>query len=358
MKNKIRQAKEIFLNDSNCAQSVLTVLGSDYGINQDIAYKLSSGIGAGMGYQGKTCGAVLGAYMILGLEFGNLIPEDAESKQLIRQTIDLFNKKFIKLYANLDCSELLNYDISKADEHKKATDQNLFNTLCPQFVQSSIEIIEEVKSEIKEAGSLDYFEDISDDWDTMRTEFFSDNIRVKAFAKAELNDGCTVADIGAGSGFITEGLLNKNVKIKAIDQSPAMIEVMKKKFIDHTNIEYLIGDAENLPLEANSIEYAFCNMYLHHVSAPAKAIKEIYDKLKLGGKLVITDLDKHEDRFLILEQYDKWLGFDRNDIKKWFEEAGFKDVEIDCLDEDCCTTSNGECTEEAQISIFIASGEK
>ncbi len=358
MINKIKKTKNIFLNDSNCTQSVLTVLGTDYGINNDIAYKLSSGLGAGLGYQGKTCGAVLSAYMILGLEFGNLIPEDTKSKQIIRKATELFNEKFIKRHGSNDCSTLLKYDIGKADEHQKAKEKNLFDELCPQFVQSSIEIVKEVKKEIKDTGSLWYFDEVSDDWDSMRQGFFSENIRTKAFAKAGLKSGSVVADIGAGTGFITEGLLDKNVEIKTIDQSQAMIDVMKKKFKDSDNIEYFVGDSDHLPLKENSVDFAFCNMYLHHVNAPQKAINEIYRILKPGGKLIITDIDKHDDKFLILEQYDRWLGFDRNDIKKHFEQAGFKNTEVDCLDEDCCTSSKCDCSDEAQIDIFIACGIK
>ncbi len=358
MKNNIDKAKNTFLSDNNCAQSILAILGPDYGLNEDMAFKLTSGMGGGLGLQGKTCGAVIGSYMILGLEFGNQIPDDYESKQIVRKATDLFVEKFKKRHGDIDCPLLLKKDFRIAEEKEEMQQTGLTDKLCPEFIQSSIEIIEEIKSELKEAGSLDYFEDISDDWDSMRKEFFSDNLRIKAFAKADFKTGKTVADIGAGSGFITEGLLNKNIHIKVVDQSAAMIEVMKKKFKDYKNIEYLLGDAENLGLDPNSLDYAFCNMYLHHVSAPAKAIKEIYSKLNHGGKLIITDLDKHNDQFLILEQYDKWLGFNRNDIKKWFEEAGFKKVVIESLEEDCCTTSACKCSEEAKISIFKASGIK
>jgi hypothetical protein len=46
------------------------------------------------------------------------------------------------------------------------------------------------------------------------------------------------------------------------------------------------------------------------------------------------------------------MGFKRDDIRKWFEEAGLKDVNLDCVGENCCTTSS--CGKEmAQISIFI-----
>jgi C_GCAxxG_C_C family probable redox protein len=358
MNKNIERAKEMFLNNSNCAQSVIAILGPDYGLDHEIAYKLSSAFGGGLNHQGKTCGAVLGAFMVLGLKYGNQIPEDSNSKQILCKATDLFVEKFTCLYGSIDCPGLLKYDIRIEEEQQIAKEKKLFNELCPLFVQSSIEIIQEIKNEMKEAGSRDYFEEISEDWDTMRKSFFSENIRLKIFEKAGLKTGSVVADIGAGSGFITEGLLDKDVIIKAIDQSPAMIEVMKKKFKNQKNIEYFVGNSDHLPLESNSVDFAFCNMYLHHVNAPQKAINEIYRILKPGGTLISTDADKHDHRFLVLEQYDRWLGFDRNDIKKWFEKAGFKKSEVDCLDEDCCPTSKRDCNVEAQISIFIASGIK
>jgi hypothetical protein len=57
------------------------------------------------------------------------------------------------------------------------------------------------------------------------------------------------------------------------------------------------------------------------------------------------------------EQYDRWLGFEREDIQQWFLEAGLKDVVVGCVGEDCCAQS--DCgTDYASISIFVASGEK
>ena len=70
-------------------------------------------------------------------------------------------------------------------------------------------------------------------------------------------------------------------------------------------------------------------MYLHHVERPAVAIAELYRTLKDGGKLIITDLDKHNFDFLVTEQNDRWMGFERPDIVQWFEAAGFKEVTVD-----------------------------
>lgn len=98
-------------------------------------------------------------------------------------------------------------------------------------------------------------------------------------------------------------------------------------------------------------------MYLHHVVEPSIAIKELYRILKPGGKLVTTDLDEHNFSFLITEQHDVWMGFDRNEVEKWFLQAGFEDVTVSCVGCNCCADST-ENDQKASISIFAAYGVK
>lgn len=204
--------------------------------------------------------------------------------------------------------------------------------------------------------SKQYFDEVAHQWETMRKTFFSDNVREKAFAAAGVSPGKAAADIGAGTGFITEGLINKGLKVIAVDQSEAMLTEMKKKFT-HPDIEYRVGTAENLPIADNAVDYCFANMYLHHVESPLTAIKEMARILKPGGILVITDLDEHAFEFLRTEQHDVWMGFKREDINQWFHDAGLTNVIVDCADESCCAQS-GDGREYASISIFVASGVK
>jgi len=74
-------------------------------------------------------------------------------------------------------------------------------------------------------------------------------------------------------------------------------------------------------------------MCLHHVENPLAAIKEMRRILKRGGKLVITDMDEHQFEFLRAEQHDRWLGFKREDVKRWFLEAGLKNVTVNAAGE-------------------------
>jgi ubiquinone/menaquinone biosynthesis C-methylase UbiE len=206
-------------------------------------------------------------------------------------------------------------------------------------------------------NSKKYFDKVASQWEGMRKSFFSEAVREKAFSVAGVKAGKIAADIGAGTGFITEGLIQKGLRVIAMDQSEAMLEEMKKRFSGVEGIEYLPGESEKLPIPDESVDYAFANMYLHHVESPLKSIEEMLRILRPGGKLVITDMDKHTFEFLKKEHHDRWMGFDREDVEQWFEEAGARNVAVDCAEETCCAQSNGG-NEEARVSVFVASGEK
>jgi ubiquinone/menaquinone biosynthesis C-methylase UbiE len=206
-------------------------------------------------------------------------------------------------------------------------------------------------------NSKTYFDQIAPQWDQMQHSFFSNTVRDKALATAGVQAGQLAADVGAGSGFITTGLLRQGLKVIAVDQSEAMLAEMGKKFGEAAEVDYRRGEAEALPIADAEVDYTFANMYLHHVESPGEAIKDMVRTLRPGGKLVITDLDEHAHEFLRQEQHDRWLGFKREDIKQWFSAAGLKNVAVVDSEEKCCGTS---CCggEKATISIFVASGEK
>ena len=206
-------------------------------------------------------------------------------------------------------------------------------------------------------SSKQFFDEVAGDWDEMRESFFSERVREKAFAVACVQPGRTAADVGAGTGFITEGLARRGLRVIAVDQSEEMLATMQKKFAPFEGIEYRKGEAENLPVETSAVDYVFANMYLHHVESPPEAIREMARILKPQGRLTITDADEHNFEFLREEHHDRWLGFKREDIRKWFEQAGLRNVSVGDINE-LCTVDSTCGTEKASINIFVASGEK
>ena len=201
-----------------------------------------------------------------------------------------------------------------------------------------------------------YFESIGADWTRLRRDFFPDDVRERALQAAGVEAGQRAADLGAGTGFVTEGLLECGLRVVAVDQSPAMLEALRRRLPRPERVDCRVGHAEALPIEDGALDHCFANMYLHHVPAPAAAIAEMARILRPGGRAVITDLDAHDFTFLREEHCDLWMGFRREDVREWFRAAGFMDVRVEGLGNDCCTTA--ESGENATIGIFLASGTK
>jgi ubiquinone/menaquinone biosynthesis C-methylase UbiE len=205
-------------------------------------------------------------------------------------------------------------------------------------------------------SSKQYFEEIGAEWDQLRSGFFSNEVRERAIAVTKVGEQSVAADLGAGTGFITEALLDRGARVIAVDQSPAMLDALRAKFPLSERVETRVGTAEALPLDTASVDYVFANMYLHHVDHPPTAIAEMTRILRPGGRVVVTDLDTHDFEFLRTEQHDRWLGFERSDIERWFREAGLHGVSVDCVGENCCSESPDGTA--ASISIFLAAGTK
>lgn len=201
-----------------------------------------------------------------------------------------------------------------------------------------------------------YFNQVAQRWEDMRSAFFPAEVRDVALKTAAVRAGQVALDVGAGSGFITGALVDAGLSVIAVDRSTEMLEVMRKRFLDRP-VDLRRGDAEALPVDTASVDLVFANMCLHHVDHPGEAIKEMARVLKPGGGLTITDLDLHEWRFLLEEQHDRWPGFARQDVAGWFELAGLEDVVVACAGSNCCADS---CTgkDSAVVSIFVAHGVK
>lgn len=206
-------------------------------------------------------------------------------------------------------------------------------------------------------NSKDFFDRVAPDWDEMREGYYSDDVRVGALAAAQVEAGKVAADIGAGTGFISQGLIEEGLRVIAVDQSEVILNEMKTKFARYPAIDYRVGNAEDIPIPGETVDYAFANMCLHHVESPPEAIREMARILKPGGKLVITDADEHEFDFLREEHHDRWLGFKRTDIRTWFDSAGLRDVRVGDAGTSCEVQSTC-CDDFARIGIFLASGQK
>jgi len=127
---------------------MLAGFGESFGLKRDQAFKIARAYGAGMG-TGGICGAVTGAYMILGF----LVGEDEDERRARYKTYELvseFARRFEARRGTLLCKTLLDgVDLGTETGRKEALEKNLFREVCPGFVRDAGEILEELARGLK-----------------------------------------------------------------------------------------------------------------------------------------------------------------------------------------------------------------
>ena len=147
MSAKPEQAVNIFKEGYNCSQAVISVYAEDFGLSLENALKISSGFGSGMGRMAQTCGAVTGAFMVLGLKYVNADIRDKETRERIYGLVREFARRFENRNGSIICRELLDCDISKPEGIANAKENGLFASVCPKMVGDAAGILDEMINE-------------------------------------------------------------------------------------------------------------------------------------------------------------------------------------------------------------------
>ena len=139
-----------------------------------------------------------------------------------------------------------------------------------------------------------------------------------------------IADLGAGEGTFSQLLARRAKKVIAIDNSEKMVEFGADLARKHgvANLEYRLGDIEEIPIKSDTVELAFFSQALHHAQHPQVAVGEAFRILKPGGRIVVLDLLRHSFPEAREMYADVWLGFTEVEVGRFLREAGFKHVTI------------------------------
>lgn len=151
----------------------------------------------------------------------------------------------------------------------------------------------------------------------------------------EIEKGETVLDLGSGTGldcFLAAEKVGKTGKVIGVDMTEEMVKRARENAQKqgYSNVEFKIGDIENLPVEDNSIDVIISNCVVNLVPDKPKVFREVYRALRKGGRMYISDIvlldnltqEQKEDEELIAGCVGGALL--RNDYLRIIKEAGFK----------------------------------
>lgn len=143
-KSRINEAKTYFEGDWNCCQSVIMAYGPQFGLPKDTSARIGTSFAGGLARRGEVCGAVTGSLMVIGLKYGMEKETDSQKRDKTYELVNEFMNRFQKKHEYLRCRDLLECDISTPQGRKTAQEKGLFKTLCPKFVESAAEILEDI----------------------------------------------------------------------------------------------------------------------------------------------------------------------------------------------------------------------
>jgi len=170
-------------------------------------------------------------------------------------------------------------------------------------------------------------------------------------ALASLKNGEVILDLGSGAGFdcfLAASKVGSNGKVIGVDMTPEMVEKAranaKKSGVE--NIEFRLGEIENLPLADNSVNVVISNCVINLSADKPRVFQDIYRVLKPGGRIAISDialLKELPERIQeSIEAYVACVGgaIIIDEYKRIVEASGLNDVKIVVKGSSACIDTN------------------
>jgi ubiquinone/menaquinone biosynthesis C-methylase UbiE len=143
-----------------------------------------------------------------------------------------------------------------------------------------------------------------------------------------------IADLGAGEGTLALMLAQRAERVIAVDSSEKMVEyglgLVERNGI--RNLEYRLGDMEELPIPSNEVDLVLMHQALHHALHPPQALTEAWRVLRPGGRIVLLDLLRHDFEAARELYADVWLGFSQVEVIALLRQSHFQHIDVSVVD--------------------------
>jgi ubiquinone/menaquinone biosynthesis C-methylase UbiE/DNA-binding transcriptional ArsR family regulator len=195
--------------------------------------------------------------------------------------------------------------------------------------------------------SQQFFSTSAGQWDRMRLDLFGRRADVALLGL--LDESWKVADLGCGTGAVSQALAPFVNQVIAVDESNAMLSAARKRLRGVENVDIRNGRLEAIPIADDEVDVALLFLVLHYATEPAKVIAEAVRVLKPGGRVLVLDMMPHDRQDLRQTMGHLWQGFDSETLTDWMQAAGLEGFRYNPLPPD---------PEARGPNLFAASGRR
>lgn len=185
-------------------------------------------------------------------------------------------------------------------------------------------------------------------WDRMRADLIGQRTDLVALLQL-VDDRWTVGDLGCGTGHVSEAIAPCVRRVIAVDESGPMLTAARKRLTPLENVELRAGRLEEIPIEEDALDAAVMFLVAHYIADPTAVFEQVARVLKPGGRLLVVDMMPHEREEYVSKMGHVWQGLAEEQLRDWFEGAGFTGVRYRSLPADPAAKGPG---------LFAASGRK
>ncbi|WP_313691537.1 methyltransferase domain-containing protein [Halorarum halobium] len=171
-----------------------------------------------------------------------------------------------------------------------------------------------------------FYKYLSRVYDTVNPYIWDDRMRNRALDWFDADRDDRVLDVGSGTGFATEGLLNHVDEVHALDQSMDQMERAFAKFGKRGKVRFYRGDAERLPFADDSFDKLWSSGSIEYWPNPVDALAEFRRVTKPGGTVLVVGPDYPKTKPFQKLADAIMLFYDAEEAERMFRGAGFSEM--------------------------------
>jgi ubiquinone/menaquinone biosynthesis C-methylase UbiE len=172
-----------------------------------------------------------------------------------------------------------------------------------------------------------FYKYLSTVYDEVNAFIWTEEMRTEAIELVGIESDDVVLDVGCGTGFATEGLLERTERVHGLDQSTHQLEKAETKFGKRGPVRFYRGDAERLPFPDDSFDVVWSSGSIEYWPDPVETLRECRRVAKPNGTVLIVGPNYPKSTLFQKLADSIMLFYDESEADRMFREAGFDQFE-------------------------------